>query len=290
MSTGPYITPLEIVILLNILNLFIVVKHHEYDTRIRYLDEYTANISCRNNSQIQIKNIDVQEEETICRKNTCYLNSIDKHSVQDNCNEYVTTIRYSDEYTANISCGNTSQIQIQTIDIQEEENACRKSTTVVRFVESLKEIVDSEAGEQIHTSCWDISKSVRIECETQFLVGDIKLSFEPKYKTDCKEKAIETDLNNVCRYNFNKSEQCYYSVFERLNKSDDCYDFTKNVSVKYSCVGIAAGVSGGVILTIIVMVVICLIKRSKPGKQEASSSNDNKAFDELQNDDKSQQK
>ncbi|XP_076075954.1 uncharacterized protein LOC143046756 [Mytilus galloprovincialis] len=161
-------------------------------------------------------------------------------------------------------------------------------------------------GEQILSTCRDMRKPVRIECETQFIVGDIKLSLQPEHKTDCQEKAIQTDLNNVCRNKFNKSEHCYYSVFERMNKSEDCYDFTKNVSVKYMCVdipdesleppvpndviGIAAGVSGGVILTIIVMVVICLKTRSKPGKQEASFSKDNKAFDELQNDDKSQQK
>lgn len=92
-------------------------------------------------------------------------------------------------------------------------------------------------GEQMHTTCQDISKPVRIECEIQFFVGDIKLSLEPEYKTDCKEEAIETDLNYVCRNNFNKSEKCYYSVFERMNKSEDCYDFTKNVSVKYLCIG-----------------------------------------------------
>lgn len=54
---------------------------------IRYTDECTANISCGNNSQIQIQTIDVQEEDTTCRKSTCYLNSIDKHSIQDNCND-----------------------------------------------------------------------------------------------------------------------------------------------------------------------------------------------------------
>ncbi|VDI44691.1 Hypothetical predicted protein [Mytilus galloprovincialis] len=137
-------------------------------------------------------------------------------------------------------------------------------------------IVHQFRGEQIHTTCQDISKPVKIECEQQFIVGDIKLSLQPEYKPDCQDKAIETDLNYVCRNNFNKSKPCYYSVFERRNKSEDCYEFTKNVSVKYLCVditegteqtsivssttfdsiGIAAGVSGGVLLTVIVIVVI----------------------------------
>ncbi|XP_063446952.1 uncharacterized protein LOC134726477 [Mytilus trossulus] len=137
-------------------------------------------------------------------------------------------------------------------------------------------------GEQIDTTCQDISKPVRIECETQFLVGDIKLSLEPVYKTDCQEETIETDLNYVCRNNFKKSEQCYYSVFERRNKSEDCYECMKNISVKYLCIGIteetektsigssttydsiglAAGVSGGVLLTIIAIIVILSLRGS----------------------------
>ncbi|XP_063444923.1 uncharacterized protein LOC134725210 isoform X2 [Mytilus trossulus] len=411
-----------------------LINTSEYVTTICYSDEYTTNISCRNKSQIQIKNIDVQEEESICRKNTCYLNSIDKHSIQDNCNgehsclidfNFTSTCLREEFRYMNLSytCRHENGTGISTFeeDFGEWRNKSSKNykwqrssvfkdhtreteghlgysintisynssagtARIITDIEFMRPIclslwyqylstcVDMDCffniyhtsdsketllfrengtsidpgkwynisvdvngigpykimleavfnnnkskateaisvddtsiayrpckGEEIHTTCLDLSTPVIIECETQFLVGDIKLSLGPKYKTDCQEKAIETDLNNVCRNIFNKSEHCYYSVFERMNKSEDCYDFTKNVSLKYLCIdmdfpvqndikGIAAGVSGGVVLTIIVVVVICLIKRSKPGKQEASSTNDNKAFGELQNDDHSKTK
>ncbi|CAC5410591.1 unnamed protein product [Mytilus coruscus] len=132
-------------------------------------------------------------------------------------------------------------------------------------------------GEQINTTCRDMSKPVRIECETQFLVGDIELSLEPEYKTDCQEKAIEIDLNNFCRNNFNKSEQ-YIT------------DGSLESPVQYDIIGIAAGVFGGIIITIIAVVVLCRKKRSTPGKPNAISTNGNKAYDDLQHDDESQQK
>ncbi|VDI44690.1 Hypothetical predicted protein [Mytilus galloprovincialis] len=304
----------------------------KYVTTTRYSAEYTANISCGNNSQIQIKDIDVQEEETTCRKTTCYLNSIDKQSIQDICNgknsclvdfNFTSTclreFRYMNlSYTCRHDNGTGKSTFEENFGGWRNKSSKNYKWQRNNLIKDHTRVTDGQkgysmnaisnnntAGEQIHITCQDISKPVRIKCQTQFLVGDIKFAIEPKDKTDCQEEAIDPDLNYVCRNNFNKSEQCYYSVFERRNKSEDCYEFKKNVSVKYLCVdipdgslespvqndiiGIAAGVSGGVILTIIAVVVICLIKRSKPGKQEASSSNDNKAFDELQNDEKSQQ-
>ncbi|CAC5410590.1 unnamed protein product [Mytilus coruscus] len=129
-----------------------------------------------------------------------------------------------------------------------------------------------------------------IECETQFLAGNITLTFQQEnlaiYQKNCRENSIENELNTFCR-TFNKSDQCKFRLLDFMNKYEDCIVFSKNISVTYQCIGIVAGVSGGVLVTIIAVFVICRIKRSKPYKQEASIGNGNKAFDELQYDEKS---
>ncbi|XP_063444924.1 uncharacterized protein LOC134725211 [Mytilus trossulus] len=390
-----------------------LINTSEYVTTKRYSDEYTANISCGNASHIQIKKIDVQEEGTSCRKSTCYLNSIDQHSIQDTChgeksclidfNFTSTCLREEFRYmNLSYTCRHENGTGISTFDenfggwrnqssknykwqrskfiidhtrvtegqrgysiIAISYNNTAGTARIITDNEFIRPIclslwyqylttcVDMDCvfniyhtsdsketilfsengtsidpgkwynlsvdvngigpfniileaafynnksktveaisvddtsiayrpckGEQIDTTCQDISKPVRIKCETQFLVGDIKLSLEPVYKTDCQEETIETDLNYVCRNNFKKSEQCFYSVFERRNKSEDCYECMKNISVKYLCVGIteetektpvgssntyaiiglAAGVSGGVLLTIIAIIVILRLR------------------------------
>ncbi|XP_063446951.1 uncharacterized protein LOC134726476 [Mytilus trossulus] len=172
-------------------------------------------------------------------------------------------------------------------------------------------------GQRIDTTCQDIDTPIAIVCETQFLAGDIKLTFQQEnptiHQTDCQEKSIENDLNTFCR-SCNQSDQCKFRVLDLMNKYKDCTVFNSNISVTYQCMNnsqtttnteistesriqsedtrrgflgflvkykvIVAGVSGGVLVTIIAVFVICCINRSTTSKQEAISDNASKAFDQ----------
>ncbi|VDI58152.1 Hypothetical predicted protein [Mytilus galloprovincialis] len=141
-------------------------------------------------------------------------------------------------------------------------------------------------GQTVDTTCQDVDTPIRIECETQFLAGDIALTFQQEtqniHKTDCQEKSIEKDLNIICR-NIGKSDQCKFTVSDSMNKYKDCIMFNKNISVTYECIKnshtttnmeistesriqsevIAAGVSGGLL---VIIIAVCVIRRIKRGK------------------------
>ncbi|CAC5410595.1 unnamed protein product [Mytilus coruscus] len=136
-------------------------------------------------------------------------------------------------------------------------------------------------GQQVETTCLDMNTPIKIECETQFLAGDIQISLEPEnfisQQKNCTKNSIESELNTFCR-NFNKWDQCKFNVLDFINGYEDCYVFSKHIAITYQCndipkgsiesstqydvTGIAAGVSGGILLTIIAVVVICRFSRT----------------------------
>ncbi|XP_076073117.1 uncharacterized protein LOC143044822 [Mytilus galloprovincialis] len=182
-------------------------------------------------------------------------------------------------------------------------------------------------GQRIDTTCQDINTPMKTECETQFLTGDISLTFQQQkptlHQTGCQEESIEKDLNTFCR-NFNNSDRCKFTVSDFMDKYEDCLVFSKKISVTYQCINnshtttnmeistesriqsedtrrgflgfpvkyniivIAAGVSGGLLVIIIAVCVICRIKRSTTGKQVAKPGKASNAFDGLQYDDERQ--
>ncbi|CAC5410596.1 unnamed protein product [Mytilus coruscus] len=99
-------------------------------------------------------------------------------------------------------------------------------------------------GQPMDTTCLDMNRPITIECETQFLAGDINLSLKPKYlirqQKNCSENPIASELNTFCR-NFYKSDQCKFNMLDFINGYDDCYDFSKYITVMYQCSDIATG-------------------------------------------------
>lgn len=94
-------------------------------------------------------------------------------------------------------------------------------------------------GNTINIVCQDIITPLTVECETQFLAGNITLTFQQQnptiHQTDCQEKSIENELNTFCR-TFNQSDQCKFRVLDFMNKYKDCIVFNKNISVMYQCI------------------------------------------------------
>lgn len=80
---------------------------------------------------------------------------------------------------------------------------------------------------------------MKTECETQFLTGDITLTFQQQkptlHLTGCQEESIEKDLNTFCR-NFNNSDRCKFTVSDFMDKYEDCLVFSKKISVTYQCI------------------------------------------------------
>ncbi|VDI44689.1 Hypothetical predicted protein [Mytilus galloprovincialis] len=164
-------------------------------------------------------------------------------------------------------------------------------------------------GQRIDTACQDINTPMTIECETQFLAGDITLTFQQVnpniYQKSCQEKFIEKDLNTFCR-TFHRSDPCKFRVLDFMTKYKNCIVFNKNISVTYECINNSqtttnmeistdsriqtkvAGVSGGLLVIIIAVCVICRIKRSTTGKQVAKPGKASNAFGGLQYDDERQ--
>ncbi|CAC5424397.1 unnamed protein product [Mytilus coruscus] len=93
-------------------------------------------------------------------------------------------------------------------------------------------------GQKIDTTCLDIEKPIKIQCETQLLVGDISISFEPEnlisQQENCSENSIESELNTFCR-NFNKSDQCKFNMLDFISGYKDCNAFNKHITVTYQC-------------------------------------------------------
>lgn len=95
-------------------------------------------------------------------------------------------------------------------------------------------------GQQMTTTCKDMSRPIRIECEKHFLSGDISLSLEPTHliskQKDCQEKSIENDLNTFCR-NVTKSDLCEFNMSDFMIGYKDCYVTSKTITVTYQCRG-----------------------------------------------------
>ncbi|XP_076073384.1 uncharacterized protein LOC143044989 isoform X2 [Mytilus galloprovincialis] len=143
---------------------------------------------------------------------------------------------------------------------------------------------------------------------------------------NCPAESIGNQINSFCR-NLKETDKCKFSVLNFTNGNEECYVSGKNISVSFQCnnnsqttpnversaessthfddlpegerplessvqndiIAIAAGVSGGVLLIIIAVVVTYRVRRSKTGQQDPSPGNANKAYDENQYDYASQQ-
>ncbi|XP_071130624.1 uncharacterized protein [Mytilus edulis] len=382
-------------------------------TTIQYPEEKILNISCWNTSKVQIQNISVQEEETTCRLNQCVLNVNDIQTIKDSCNgensclmdynftsaclrefRYINlsyTCKYENRTSVstfeedfgdwmNISSnsftwtrtrsvkdhtiidlgiigysltaisfsGRADNLRINTdnelmepicfslwyqfynrcydcsfniykisneiqtllftaegnsktfnqwinisVDVYDQalfnitleaDFKYRKSKAVrAILVDDTSIAYMSCQGQQMTVTCKDMNRPIKIECEKQFLSGDISLSLEPTHliikKKDCPKKSIESELNTFCR-NVNKSDQCELNMSDFMSGYKDCYVTSKTITVTYQCsdltagtkktyvgssipytiIGIVAGVCGGIILTIIAIVVICHLR------------------------------
>lgn len=95
-------------------------------------------------------------------------------------------------------------------------------------------------GQKIDTTCLDIETPIKIECETQFLAGQIYVSLEPKHlisqQKHCPEETIESELNKFCR-NVNKTDYCKFEMLDFISGYKDCYVTSKNITVTYQCRG-----------------------------------------------------
>lgn len=95
-------------------------------------------------------------------------------------------------------------------------------------------------GQQLETTCLDIEKPIKIQCETQLLVGNISLSLEPdnliRQQNKCTGNSIESKLNTFCS-NFNNSEQCEFNMLDFMHGYENCYVTNKHITIKYQCRG-----------------------------------------------------
>ncbi|XP_071130562.1 uncharacterized protein [Mytilus edulis] len=93
-------------------------------------------------------------------------------------------------------------------------------------------------GQQLETTCLDIEKPIKIQCETQLLVGNISLSLEPdnliRQQNKCTGNSIESKLNTFCS-NFNNSEQCEFNMLDFMHGYENCYVTNKHITIKYQC-------------------------------------------------------
>ncbi|CAG2210776.1 unnamed protein product [Mytilus edulis] len=371
---------------LNDLNEFQYITD-KYNRTIQYPEENILNISCCNTSKVQIQNISVQEEDNPCRLNQCVLNVIDTQTIEDNCNgensclvdynftstclrkfryinisytckhenrtsvstfeedfgdwmnvslnsftwsrtnlvrdhtmisspdirgysltalsisgradnlrintdnEFMEPICFSLWYQLYNRCYDCSfniykiSNEIQTLLFTAEADFKYRKSKAVRviLVDDTSIAYRSCQGQQMTATCKDMNRPIRIECEKQFLSGDISLLLEPTHliskQKDCPEKSIESELNTFCR-NVNKSDQCELNMSDFMSGYKDCYVTSKTITVTYQCsditkgtektyvgssipydiIGIVAGVCGGIVLTIIAVVVICRLR------------------------------
>ncbi|CAG2236375.1 unnamed protein product [Mytilus edulis] len=100
--------------------------------------------------------------------------------------------------------------------------------------------VSSNKGQKLDTTCLDIEKPIKIQCETQLLNGDINISLEPKnlisQQNTCTENLIGSKLNTFCS-SFNKSDQCEFNVLDFISENENCYVTRKTITVTYLCSG-----------------------------------------------------
>lgn len=86
------------------------------------------------------------------------------------------------------------------------------------------------------STCLDLNGPVEIECETQYLVGDIELFLKPENSTshlhNCSTESYKNKINSFCR-NLNKTDKCKFSVSN--SGYEDCYVSSKNISVSFQC-------------------------------------------------------
>ncbi|CAG2190853.1 unnamed protein product [Mytilus edulis] len=335
---------------------------------IRYPQENTVNISCWNTSKIQIQKISVQEEETTCRLKACDLNSYDTQTIEDNCNgeksclvDYnftSTCLREFRYINLSYTCKHENKTSLSTFEVDFEiglsfssnrttwtRDALLTDHTRVNInalgyslyafsydsaggtvrIDTDKELmqpiclslwyqfytnayncyfkiykisggndtllytangnqtfhntwlnisvdvygqdpfkivleadfnlsifsgirailIDDTSiayrpcqGQIIYTTCLDIEEPIKIQCETQLLVGDISISLEPdnliSQQNTCTEKSTKSRLNTFCS-NFNKSDQCEFRVLDFINGYEDCYVTNKYITVTYQC-------------------------------------------------------
>lgn len=100
--------------------------------------------------------------------------------------------------------------------------------------------VSFNKGQKIDATCLAIEAPIKIQCETQLLVGDISVSLEQHnligQQSICKNNSIESELNTFCK-NFNKADQCEFNVLNFINGYEDCYVTSKHITVTYQCSG-----------------------------------------------------
>lgn len=97
------------------------------------------------------------------------------------------------------------------------------------------------SGQLMETTCKYINLPITIECATQFINGNIKVSLQHEnlvsHKPKCQtNNTIESRINTLCQ-KLNKSDQCEFRVLDSVNGYEECIVINKNVLVTYQCVG-----------------------------------------------------
>lgn len=112
-------------------------------------------------------------------------------------------------------------------------------TKILTLIKSRRICFLLNEGQRIDTACQDMITPMTKECETQFLAGDITLTFQQEnsniYQKSCQEKFIEKDLNTFCR-TFHRSDPCKFRVLDFMTKYKNCIVSNKNISVTYDCI------------------------------------------------------
>ncbi|VDI78568.1 Hypothetical predicted protein [Mytilus galloprovincialis] len=101
----------------------------------------------------------------------------------------VTTIRYPEQNTLNISCWNTSQIQIHNISVQEEETTCRQNPCVLNSKDT-QTIDDNCNG--VNSCLVDYNFTSSCLRESRY----VNLSYTCKHENGTRESTFQNDFGD----------------------------------------------------------------------------------------------